>query len=121
MVSLLHAALAALIALASALIWGVMSARASEIGIMGLVGLELMLIPLAGGLILGLLFRSAGRGNTVLRSADAASIVIGVVGLSTVAGSIQWLIAVSIVSLATAGFLVTFLDPAPRRGGWRSH
>jgi hypothetical protein len=121
MVSLLHAALAALIALASALMWGLMSSRTSDVATMGLVGLELMLMPLAGALILGLLFRGVGRGNTILRSADAASIVIGVVGLSTVAGSIQWLIAVSIATLATAGLLVTFLEPAPRRGGWRSH
>jgi len=119
MVSLLHAALAALIALASALMWGVMSSRTSDAGTMGLV--ELILLPLAGAVILGLLFRGVGRGNTILRSADAASIVVGVVGLSTVAGSIQWLIAVSIVTLATAGLLVTFLEPAPRRGGWRSH
>ena len=120
-VPVLHAVLAALIGLASALMWGVMSGDDNGVGILFMVAVELMLLPLAGALILGLLFRSAGRGQTILRSADAASIVIGLVGLSTGVGSIQWLIAVAIVALATAGLLVTFLDPAPRRGGWRSH
>ena len=121
MVPLLHAALAALIGLTSALMWGVMSGGENRVDLMGLVGMELMLVPLAGSVLLGLLFRSAGRGQTMLRTADAASIVVGLVGLSTAAGSIQWLIAVALVTLATAGFLLTFLEPAPRRGGWRSH
>jgi hypothetical protein len=120
LVPFLHATLAALIGLASALMWAVMSGRESQVGIMGLIGVELMLIPLAGGLLLGLFFRSAGRGQTILRAADAASIVIGLVGLSSGAGSVAWLIAVAIVALATAGLLVTFIDPAPHRGGWRS-
>jgi hypothetical protein len=121
MVSILHATLSALIGLASALMWGVMSNDENQVGIMGLIGVELMLIPLAGAHILGLLFRSAGRGQTILRSADAASIVIGLVGLSTRAGSIQWLVSVAIVTIAVAGLLVTFIDPAPHREGWRSH
>jgi hypothetical protein len=121
MVSLLHATVAALIGLASALIWGVMSDDGNDVAFTGLIGLELILIPLAGGLIIGLLFRSAGRGQTILRSADAASIVVGLVGLAAPAGSIQWLIAIAIVTLATAGLLVTFTDRAPHRAGWRSH
>ena len=121
LVPVLHATLAALIGLASALMWAVMSARESRVGIMGLIGVELMLIPLAVGLLLGLLFRSAGRGQTILQAADGASIVIGLVGLSAGAGTLPWLIAVAIVALATAGLLVTFIDPAPHRGGWRSH
>ena len=120
MVGFLHAALAGLIGLASALMWGAMS-DTSGIGFMGLVGLEMMIVPLAGALLVGLLFRSAGRGYTMLRTADTACIVVGLVGLSSAAGSIQWLIAVAIVTLATAGVLLTFLEPAPRRGGWRSH
>jgi hypothetical protein len=119
LVPLFHAVLAGLIGLVSALMWAVMANK--DVGIMGLIAVELMLLPLAGGLILGLLFRSAGRGQTILRSADAASIVIGLVGLSTRAGTFPWLIGVAIVTLATAGLLVTFIDPAPQRGGWRSH
>jgi hypothetical protein len=121
MVPLLHAAVAALIGLASALIWGVMSSDEHHAEFTGLVGLELMLIPLTGGVIVGLLFRSAGRGQAMLRSADAASIVVGLVGLAAPAGSIQWLIAVAIATLATAGLLLTFVDRAPHRAGWRSH
>jgi hypothetical protein len=121
MVPLLHAAVAALIALASALMWGVMSNDGNDAEFRGLVGVELMLVPLAGGIVLGLLFRSAGRGQTMLRSADAASILVGLVALSAPAGSILWLIAVAIVTLATTGLLVTFLDRAPHRAGWRSH
>jgi hypothetical protein len=120
-VPFLHATLAALIGLASALMWGVMSGDGNGLAFMGLVGIELMLVPLAGVLIVGLLFRSAGRGQTMLRAADVASIVVGLVGLSAALGSIQWLIAVIIAAVATAGLLVTFLEPAPRRGGWRSH
>jgi hypothetical protein len=121
MVGFLHAALAGLIVLASALMWGGMSSDTSGIGFMGLVGLEMMLVPLAGALLVGLLFRGAGRGDTMLRTADVASIVVGLVGLSSAAGSVQWLIAVAIVTLGSAGCLLTFLEPAPRRGGWRSH
>ena len=120
-VPFLHATLAALIALASALVWGVMSGYGNGIAFMGLIGIELMLVPLAGVLVVGLLFRSAGRGQTMLRAADVASIVVGLVGLSAAVGTIQWLIAVIIAAVATAGLLVTFLEPAPRRGGWRSH
>ena len=118
MVSLLHATLAALIVLASALVWGV--GNQNQVGLVWLVGVELMLLPLSGGVLLGLLFRSAGRGQVILRAADGASIVIGLVGLSTRAGSVPWLIAVAIVALATAGLLVTFIDTPPHREGWRS-
>ncbi len=121
LVPILHATLAALIGLASALLWGVLSRVEDRFGFMVLIGVELMLIPLAGGIIIGLLFRGAGRGQTILRTADGASIVIGLVGVSARAGTIPWLIAVAIVTLATAGLLVTFVDRAPQRGGWRSH
>jgi hypothetical protein len=121
MVSFLHAALAALIGLASALMWALMPNGNNQVAMMGLIGVELILVPLTLAPILGLLFRSAGRGQTMLRTADAACIVVGLVGLSTTAGSIQWLIGVTIATLATAGFLMTFVEPAPHRAGWRSH
>jgi len=70
MVGFLHAALAGLIGLASALMWGAMS-ETSGIGFMGLVGLEMMLVPLAGALLVGLLFRGAGRGYSMLRTVRA--------------------------------------------------
>src|SRR4029078_1572584 len=102
MVGFLHAALAGLIGLASALMWGAMS-DTSGIGFMGLVGLEMMLVPLAGALVVGLLFRGAGRGYTMLRTADTACIVVGLVGLSSAAGSVQWLVGGAVVTLATGG------------------
>jgi hypothetical protein len=121
MVSFLHVVLVALIGLASGLMWALMSNSDNQVAIMGLIGVELILIPLAGAPILGLLFRSAGRGQTMLQSADMASILVGAVGLSTTAGSIQWLISVIIVTVATAGFLMMFVEPTPHRAGWRSH
>jgi hypothetical protein len=79
----------------------------------------LVVLPMVGIVMLGLYDWQAGRGASVLRAADLAAFVLGVVELSLgTTGFARWLSG-AVALLAAAGLAASFLVEQPRRAGFR--
>ena len=79
----------------------------------------LIVLPMVGIVTLGLYDWQAGRGATILRAADIAAFVLGVIELSLgTTGFARWLSG-AIALLAACGLAASFVIERPHRAGFR--